>query len=725
MLRHRRDLAMIMTREQGKPLAESDAEIGYAASFLEWMGEEAKRVYGDTIPAPQTDTRIVVLKQPVGVCGGITPWNFPSAMITRKAAPALAAGNTIVCKPAEQTPLSALALAELADRAGIPAGVFQIVTGDAEDAPAIGGELTGNPLVRKIGFTGSTAVGKILMAQCAGQVKKLSLELGGNAPFLVFDDADLDKAVAGAIICKFRNAGQVCIAANRLLVQDGIHDAFVERYAEAITRAARRRAAPSQGVDVGPLIDQQGLEKVVAHVADARAKGAEVLLGGGPHERGGLFFEPTLLTGVTDDMAMSQDETFGPVAGIRRFGDEEEGIRLANDTPYGLAAYFYSRDVGRVWRVGEGLDYGIVGINTGFVSTEVAPFGGMKESGHRAARARSTASRTGSRSSTWPWEESTDEACRSRRHRHRRRAGDRPRDRAAAARGGRDGRRRRPPGRRGGGRGARRPRPARRRLAARPTPRPWPRAALERYGRIDGLVNNAGIYSSLVPKPFEQIDVDEWRKVYDVNVLGMFLATRAVVPAMRAAGYGRIVNIASGTPYKGVPFLLHYVTSKGAVITMTRALAKEVGARRHPRQHRRARLHDVGRRARQPGAGRAAAGDLAQGAARAARPVPGATSSAPSRSSARRTPTSSRASRSWSTEGRTSTDGYLSAGRRAPRRGRAAARDARALRRPRQHRELQHGGGVRRGRRSPRLRADHRRTSPQLRAGRASRPRVR
>jgi succinate-semialdehyde dehydrogenase/glutarate-semialdehyde dehydrogenase len=380
MLRHRRDLAMIMTREQGKPLAESDAEIGYAASFLEWMGEEAKRVYGDTIPAPQTDTRIVVLKQPVGVCGGITPWNFPSAMITRKAAPALAAGNTIVCKPAEQTPLSALALAELADRVGIPAGIFQIVTGDAEDAPAIGGELTGNPIVRKIGFTGSTAVGKILMAQCAGQVKKLSLELGGNAPFLVFDDAELDKAVAGAIICKFRNAGQVCIAANRLLVQDGIHDAFVERYAQAIG-ALRVGLGTEQGVNVGPLIDQQGLDKVVAHVEDARAKGAEVLLGGGPHERGGLFFEPTLLTGVTDDMAMSQDETFGPVAGIRRFGDEEEGIRLANDTPYGLAAYFYSRDVGRVWRVGEGLDYGIVGINTGFVSTEVAPFGGMKESG--------------------------------------------------------------------------------------------------------------------------------------------------------------------------------------------------------------------------------------------------------------------------------------------------------------------------------------------------------
>ncbi len=380
MLRHRRDLAMILTREQGKPLAESDAEIGYAAAFLEWFGEEGKRVYGDTIPAQQTGTRILVLKQPVGVCGGISPWNFPSAMITRKVAPALAAGNTIVCKPAEQTPLSALALAELADRAGVPAGVFQVVTGDAEDAPVIGGELTGNPIVRKIGFTGSTAVGKLLMAQCAGQVKKLSLELGGNAPFLVFDDADLDAAVAGAILCKFRNSGQVCIAANRLLVQDGIHDAFVERYAEAIS-ALRVGAGTEPGVNVGPLIDQQGLEKVVAHVEDARAKGAEVLLGGGPHERGGLFFAPTLLTGVSEGMAMSQDETFGPVAGIRRFGDEEEGIRLANDTPYGLAAYFYSRDVGRVWRVGEGLDYGIVGVNTGFVSTEVAPFGGMKESG--------------------------------------------------------------------------------------------------------------------------------------------------------------------------------------------------------------------------------------------------------------------------------------------------------------------------------------------------------
>ncbi len=283
MLRHRRDLAMILTREQGKPLAESDAEIGYAASFLEWFGEEAKRVYGDTIPAQQTGTRIVVLKQPVGVCGGITPWNFPSAMITRKAAPALAAGNTIVCKPAEQTPLSALALAELADRAGVPAGVFQVVTGDAEDAPAIGGELTGNPIVRKIGFTGSTAVGKLLMAQCAGQVKKISLELGGNAPFLIFDDADLEAAVAGAVLCKFRNSGQVCIAANRLLVQDGIHDAFVERYAEAIT-ALQVGAGTEPGVNVGPLIDQQGMDKVVAHVEDARAKGAEVVLGGGPHD---------------------------------------------------------------------------------------------------------------------------------------------------------------------------------------------------------------------------------------------------------------------------------------------------------------------------------------------------------------------------------------------------------------------------------------------------------
>ena len=380
ILRHRRDLAMIMTREQGKPLAESDAEIAYAASFLEWMGEEGKRVYGDTIPAPQAGTRIVVLKGAVGVCGGITPWNFPSAMITRKAAPALAAGNTIVCKPAEQTPLSALALAEIADRVGIPPGVFQVVTGDAADAPAIGGELTGNPTVRKIAFTGSTPVGKLLMAQCAQQVKKISLELGGNAPFLVFDDADLDRAVAGAITCKFRNAGQVCIAANRLLVQDGVHDEFVERYTQAIS-ALRVGVGTEDGTNVGPLIDQQGLEKVVAHVADARAKGAELRLGGSPHERGGLFFEPTLLTGLTDDMAMSQDETFGPVAGIRRFTDEDEGIQLANDTPYGLAAYFYSRDVGRVWRVGEGLDYGIVGINTGFVSTEVAPFGGMKESG--------------------------------------------------------------------------------------------------------------------------------------------------------------------------------------------------------------------------------------------------------------------------------------------------------------------------------------------------------
>ena len=332
MLRHRRDLAMILTREQGKPLAESDAEIGYAASFLEWFGEEAKRVYGDTIPAQQTGTRIVVLKQPVGVCGGITPWNFPSAMITRKAAPALAAGNTIVCKPAEQTPLSALALAELADRAGVPAGVFQVVTGDAEDAPAIGGELTGNPIVRKIGFTGSTAVGKLLMAQCAGQVKKLSLELGGNAPFLVFDDADLDAAVAGAVLCKFRNSGQVCIAANRLLVQDGIHDAFVERYAEAIT-ALRVGAGTEPGVDVGPLIDQQGLDKVVAHVDDARAEGRRARARRRAARARRAVLRAHAADGRERRMAMSQDETFGPVAGIRRFGDEDEGIRLANDTP--------------------------------------------------------------------------------------------------------------------------------------------------------------------------------------------------------------------------------------------------------------------------------------------------------------------------------------------------------------------------------------------------------
>jgi succinate-semialdehyde dehydrogenase/glutarate-semialdehyde dehydrogenase len=380
MREHVDDLALLLTREQGKPLAESRGEIEYAASFLEWFGEEGKRVYGDTIPSPSPDRRILVLKQPIGVTAGITPWNFPSAMVTRKAAPALAAGCTMVLKPAEQTPLSALAVGVLAEEAGLPPGVLSIVTGDAEDAPVIGAELTGSPLVRKLGFTGSTEVGKLLMAQCAKGLKKVSLELGGNAPFLVFDDADLDEAVAGTVLCKFRNSGQTCICANRIFVQEGIFDAFLERLVAAVTKLAVG-AGTEPGVQIGPLIDAPALEKVERHVQDALARGAELQLGGERHERGGTFFQPTVLTGVTAEMAMSCEETFGPVAGIARFRTEEEAVRLANDTPYGLAAYFYSRDVGRVWRVSEGLEYGIVGINTGFVSTEVAPFGGMKESG--------------------------------------------------------------------------------------------------------------------------------------------------------------------------------------------------------------------------------------------------------------------------------------------------------------------------------------------------------
>jgi succinate-semialdehyde dehydrogenase/glutarate-semialdehyde dehydrogenase len=378
MLEHADELALLMTTEQGKPLAEARGEITYAASFLEWFGEEAKRVYGDTIPAHQPDKRIVVLKEPIGVTAGITPWNFPAAMITRKAAPGLAVGCTIVIKPAEQTPLTALALAHLAEQAGIPAGVFSVVTGDAEDAPVIGGELTSNPIVRKLSFTGSTAVGKLLMRQCADTVKKVSLELGGNAPFIVFDDADLDAAVEGAIMSKFRNAGQTCVCANRILVQDGIHDAFVERFTAAVA-GMKVGNGLEDGVQVGPLIDRQGLEKVERHVANAVERGAELVLGGG--SPGGTYYTPTVLTGVQPDMAMSVEETFGPVAGIQRFTSEDEAIRLANDTPFGLATYFYSRDLARVWRVAEGLEYGIVGINTGLISTEVAPFGGMKESG--------------------------------------------------------------------------------------------------------------------------------------------------------------------------------------------------------------------------------------------------------------------------------------------------------------------------------------------------------
>ncbi len=372
------DLAALLVLEQGKPLAEAHAEIAYAASFYEWFGEEAKRLDGATIPQPLPDRRIVVLREPIGVTAGITPWNFPSAMPTRKSAPALAVGCTMVLKPAEQTPLSALAVAALAEEAGVPAGVFSVVTGDADDAPVIGAELTSNPRVRKLGFTGSTEVGKLLMGQCAGQVKKISLELGGNAPFIVFDDADLDEAVAGAITCKYRNSGQTCISANRLLVQEGIYDDFLDAF---VGRVAALKVADgfADGVDVGPLIDRPALEKVERHVQGALADGAELVLGGSPLE--GQFFQPSVLTGVTMDMAMSCEETFGPVAGIARFSTEEEAVTVANDTPYGLAAYFYSRDLGRVWRVSEALEYGIVGINTGFVSTEVAPFGGMKESG--------------------------------------------------------------------------------------------------------------------------------------------------------------------------------------------------------------------------------------------------------------------------------------------------------------------------------------------------------
>ena len=380
MLERADELAALLTAEQGKPLAESRVEIAYAASFLEWFGEEGRRVYGDTIPTYRPDRRIVVAKEPVGVTAGITPWNFPSAMPTRKAAPALGAGCTMVLKPAEQTPLSALAVMKLGEEAGLPPGVLSMVTGAAEDAPVIGREMTSNPVVRKLGFTGSTDVGKLLMAQCAGQVKKVSLELGGNAPFIVFDDADLDAAVDGAITCKFRNSGQTCISANRILVQDAVFDDFLGRFAQ---RAARLVVADgfAEDVNVGPLIDRPAFEKVERHVGDALDRGAELVLGGGPHERGGQFYAPSILTGISDAMAMSNEETFGPVAGLTRFATEDEAIRKANDTPYGLSAYFYSERMARIWRVSEALEYGILGINTGMVSTEVAPFGGMKESG--------------------------------------------------------------------------------------------------------------------------------------------------------------------------------------------------------------------------------------------------------------------------------------------------------------------------------------------------------
>jgi succinate-semialdehyde dehydrogenase/glutarate-semialdehyde dehydrogenase len=366
-----------MTTEQGKPVAESRGEVAYAASFLEWFGEEAKRIYGDTIPGHQPDKRIVVVKEPIGVVACITPWNFPLAMITRKAGPAIAAGCTVVLKPASQTPFSALALAELAERAGVPKGVLNIVTGSAAE---IGGELTANPTVRKLSFTGSTEVGKVLMAQCAGTVKKLSLELGGNAPFIVFDDADLDAAVEGAIASKYRNTGQTCVCANRLLVQSAVYDRFAQKLADAVKEL---KPAPGleDGATQGPLIDDRAVEKVESHIRDATQKGARVLVGGKRHVRGGRFFEPTILTGVTPAMAIAREETFGPVAPLFQFDGEADAIAMANDTEFGLAAYFYGRDIGRIWRVAEALEYGIVGINTGIISTEVAPFGGVKESG--------------------------------------------------------------------------------------------------------------------------------------------------------------------------------------------------------------------------------------------------------------------------------------------------------------------------------------------------------
>jgi succinate-semialdehyde dehydrogenase / glutarate-semialdehyde dehydrogenase len=377
LMANQEDLAVLMTTEQGKPLAEARGEVAYAASFIEWFAEEGKRIYGDVIPQHQGDKRIVVLKEPIGVCAAITPWNFPAAMITRKVGPALAAGCTMVLKPAKQTPFSALALAELAERAGVPKGVFSVVTGDSG---AIGGELTSNPLVRKLTFTGSTEVGRKLMQQCAATVKKLSLELGGNAPFIVFDDADLDAAVEGAMLSKYRNAGQTCVCANRIYAQESVYDAFAGKLAEKV-KSLKVGNGLEQGVTTGPLIDPAAVEKVEEHVKDALSKGAKVAVGGKRHSLGGQFFEPTVLTEVKSGMMVAREETFGPVAPLFRFKDEAEAIRLANDTEFGLCAYFYSRDIGRIWRAAEQLESGIVGINTGIISTEVAPFGGVKQSG--------------------------------------------------------------------------------------------------------------------------------------------------------------------------------------------------------------------------------------------------------------------------------------------------------------------------------------------------------
>jgi succinate-semialdehyde dehydrogenase / glutarate-semialdehyde dehydrogenase len=376
-LAHADDLALILTTEQGKPLAEAKGEITIGAAYTEWFAEEARRVYGDVIPTIGNDRRLVVIKEPVGVCAAITPWNFPSSMITRKVSPALAAGCTVVIKPAEATPYSALALAELAQRAGFPPGVLNVLTGDA---PAIGGEMTSNPTVRKLSFTGSTEIGRLLMKQVAATVKKISLELGGNAPFIVFDDADLDAAADGAIVSKYRNAGQTCVCANRLFVHDKVYDAFAAKLADRV-RALRVGPGTEPGVTQGPLINREALDKVEEHVADATARGAKIAVGGKRHALGGTFYEPTVLTGVTADMKIFREETFGPVAPLIRFSTDAEVVELANRTEFGLASYFYSRDIGRIWRVAEALEYGMVGVNTGMITTEVAPFGGVKQSG--------------------------------------------------------------------------------------------------------------------------------------------------------------------------------------------------------------------------------------------------------------------------------------------------------------------------------------------------------
>lgn len=378
IIEHADELALLLTVEQGKPLAEAKGEIIYGANFVELFAEEAKRIYGETIPSHKPDARIIVMKQPVGVVAAITPWNFPSAMITRKVSPAIAAGCTVVLKPAEDTPLSALALAELAERAGLPKGVLNIVT--ADDPAPVGAEMTSNPLVRMVTFTGSTEVGKLLMREAAATVKRVSMELGGNAPFIVFDDADLDTAVAGAVASKFRNAGQTCVCANRILVQAGIYDAFAEMLTEAV-KELKLGHGTDKGVTIGPLINAQAIEKVEAHVAEAVKDGASVVIGGTRSSLGGTFYDPTILTGVTPKMRVAHEETFGPVAPLIKFSSEEEVVRIANDTPFGLAAYFFTRDYARCWRVAEALEYGIVGVNEGVTSTEIAPFGGFKESG--------------------------------------------------------------------------------------------------------------------------------------------------------------------------------------------------------------------------------------------------------------------------------------------------------------------------------------------------------